>query len=96
MERVIARVETGALARPSRAQLGYCSGRSVFPWKEFFESSPSAFSSMSFSATREKPFREDKSAGPRIDPAYFMNFGVGLFFFAIALNPSRLRLYHRP
>jgi hypothetical protein len=35
-------------------------------------------------AETEKPRREDKSAGPSIDPAYFMNFGMELFRFAIA------------
>jgi hypothetical protein len=33
-------------------------------------------------ATTEKPFLEDKSGGPLIDPAYFINFRLKLFRFA--------------
>ena len=79
---------TGALARPSRAQLGYCSARGACPRWDFFKGLTSAFSSTNFStAIREKPRRDDKSGGPWIDPEYFMNFGMEFFFFAITLNP---------
>jgi hypothetical protein len=79
-----ASVGTGALARPSRAQLGYC----ACPGRDFFKGVTSAFSSTNFStATREKPRRDDKSDGPWIDPECFMNLGMELFFFAITLNP---------
>src|SRR5580698_6308955 len=47
-------------------------------------------------APGEKPRRDDRSAGPSIDPAYFMNAGTEFLRFAIALNPLALRLYHRP
>jgi hypothetical protein len=67
-------------ARPVFLRLAFCKGLT------------SAFSS----TTREKPRREGKSAGPSIDPECFINFGVGLFGFAMDLNPLLLRLYHRP
>jgi hypothetical protein len=53
------------------------------------------FSMTAPSTPRENPRREDRSAGPLIIPAYFMNFGTGFFRFAIALHPFAVQLYHR-
>ena len=62
-----------------------------FPRSDFGAGSTSAFRS----TTNENPRREGKSGGPSIDREHFMDFGVGLVRFAIAMNPLCLRLYHR-
>ena len=64
----------------------------VFFRSNFGERSTSDFRS----TTKENPPCEDKSAGPCIDPEYFINFGVGCVRFAITMNPLRVRLYHSP
>jgi hypothetical protein len=66
-------------------QLGYRAADSICLLRDFFTGLTSALSSTIFSTTtRENPRREDKSAGPGIDPACFMNLGIELFRFAIA------------
>jgi hypothetical protein len=37
---------------------------------------------------RENPLRDDRSGGPLIDPAYFLNFGSVRFRFFMLPDPS--------
>ena len=74
----------GRPSKPSAARQLRAAG-SICLLRDFFPGLTSALSSTIFSTTtRENPRREDKSAGPRIDPAYFLNPGTGLFRLAIA------------
>jgi hypothetical protein len=44
---------------------------------------------------RENPLRDDRSGGPLIDPAYFMNFGSVVFRFFMLSELRHKVSYHK-